>query len=192
MSRPLTISMLALTLVALAAATASADERWTWELRSGADFGSTTLDGTDLGTGGGFETAFTYRLQPHLSAYAGWGWHHLGAGDQFADGSLEQTGYTFGLQFLHPVGSGPFSLFARGGTVLRHFELEAGDDVLVDSGHGWGYELGGGLAFAIDPTWSLRLGVTHRALDREISVDDRDVTVESGGLAIEVGMARSF
>ena len=113
-------------------------------------------------------------------------------GDALADGSLEQTGYTFGLQFLHPVGRGPFGLFVRGGAVLRHFELERGDDVVDDSGHGWGWELGGGVAYALDPAWSLRLGVTHRAIEREITVGESERTVELGGLSLEVGLARSF
>ena len=76
--------------------------------------------------------------------------------------------------------------------MLRHFELERGDDVVDDSGHGWGWELGGGVAYALDPAWSLRLGVTHRAIEREITVGESERTVELGGLSLEVGLARSF
>lgn len=171
---------------------AVAEARWSWELRSGADFGSASLGDNDLGTGAGFETGFAYRFQPHLAAYAGWGWHHLGAGDVLADGSLEQTGYTFGLHFQHPVGRGPFDLYLRGGAVLRHFELEAGDDVVDDSGHGWGWELGAGVDYALGRSWSLRAGVTHRALERDLTVAGREQTVDLGGMAVELGMARTF
>jgi len=172
--------------------TAHATSRWGWELRSGADLGATTLGDTDLGSGVGFETGLTFRVQPHLHAYAGWGWHHVGAGDVLDDGSLEQTGYTFGLQFQHPVGQGPFDLFVRSGAVLRHFELEADDDVVDDSGHGWGWELGAGVSYAMGQAWDLRLGVTHRSLDRDVDVDGTPRSVELGGLGVELGMARSF
>lgn len=185
------LSLAALTLI-IATPDANAEDRWSWELRSGADFGSTSVGDTDLGTGAGFEFGLAYRFQPHLAAYTGWGWHHLGADDVLADGSLEQTGYTFGLHFQHPVGRGPFDLYLRGGAVLRHFELEAGDDIVDDSGHGWGWELGGGVDYALGQAWSLRAGLTHRALERDLTVGGVERSVDLGGLAVELGMARTF
>ena len=85
----------------------SAQSRWSVELRGGADFATQDLGDASLKTGFGFEGTAAYRFMPHLSGYAGWGWNQFSADRSFAgtDMQFEETGYTFGLRFLHPIGA---------------------------------------------------------------------------------------
>jgi opacity protein-like surface antigen len=187
------VTILLVAIAVLTAAEAQASDRWSWEFRSGVDPVSGDVAGSDLGTGAGFEATLAYRFQPHLAAYAGWGWHHFGGVDRLADGSLEQTGYSFGLQFVHPLADTRFSALVRAGAVVRHFELESTDgDVVADSGHGLGWELGAGLDIALGGAWSLRPGLTYRSLSRDVAVEGEDLRAELGGVDLEIGLARTF
>lgn len=200
--RPLTITTptlaVLLTLLSstlLTATEADARSRWSWELRGAVDPSSLEIAGADVDTGVGFEATVDYRLQPHLSAYLGWGWHHYAADGLLADGGadLEETGYDFGLRFLHPMGDLPFALNLRAGALLRHFEVESSDgDVVEDSGHGWGWEAAAGVAIPVGRDWSLRPGLVYRSLSRDVRVGDAERTVELGGLGVEIGIGRSF
>jgi hypothetical protein len=53
------------------------EDRWSFEFRSGASYSTKDLGDAELGAGFGFEGTFAYRLMPHLSAYAGWGWNQF-------------------------------------------------------------------------------------------------------------------
>jgi len=50
-------------------------------------------------------TRVGYRVQPHLSVYAGWDWHRFTADASFAgsNNDFEEPGYAVGLQFEHPI-----------------------------------------------------------------------------------------
>lgn len=83
----------------LATDTTNAQSPFSWEIRAGVDFATQDVGDADLNTGFGFEGTLAYHFMPHLSAYAGWGWHRFSADDSFAGSStdFEETGYTFGL-----------------------------------------------------------------------------------------------
>ena len=92
----------------LAVMEADAQQRWAFELRTGADLSTQDVGTADLGTGFGFEGTFHYRFMPHLAAYAGWDWRVFSPDDAFAgpDSDLDETGYAFGLRFEHPFEQG--------------------------------------------------------------------------------------
>ncbi len=81
-------------------------DRLSLEVRSGVAYATQDLGDADLGAGVGFEATVGYRFMPHLSGYAGWGWGHFAADASFAGPNVdvEETGYTFGLHFMHPLG----------------------------------------------------------------------------------------
>ncbi len=63
------------------------------------------------------------------------------------DTDFEETGYTFGLQFIHPLGtSEKISYLIRAGGIYNHIEVEnSAGDITADSGHGLGWEIGAGV-----------------------------------------------
>lgn len=191
----------AITLLLLAASSAQAqdrvltEDRFSVELGGGAAFATQDMGAADLGTGFGFEATAGYRFMPHLAAYAGWGWHHFAA-DGFVVGSdmdAEETGYTFGLQFAHPIGTAPLGYFVQAGGIYNHIEFENGDgDLMADTGHGLGWQLGAGLVVPLASKWSLTPGVRYRSLSREVEVGNVSVEADLAYVTVHVGLARTF
>lgn len=155
-----------------AAAPAAAQSRWSAELSGDAAVATQRFAGTELETGYGFGANVRYRFQPHLALYGGWEWHrfHANTLPGAMDFDVEETGYTFGLRFEHPL-AGTTSGWLRAGGLGNHVELEDLDgDRLADSGHGLGFEIGGGLAIPVTERATLTPGVRYRWLRRDIDV----------------------
>lgn len=194
MSRKL-LGALVLFLVA-APGTIHAQGRWRFELRGGPAFAIKDLGAASLGTGLGFEGTVAYRIQPHVSVYAGWDWHRFpsDASSTGPNGDFEETGYAFGLQFEHPIGgSEALALQLRAGGTYNHLEMEnnAGD-LVADSGHGIGWEGGAGLAVRLDDHWQVTPGLRLRSLTRDLAMEGAAGSAELTYLAVEVGFSRRF
>ena len=119
---------------------ANAQNKWSLEFRPGVNFATKDISDADLGLGFGFEGTIAYRFMPHLAAYAGWSWNHFAVDQSFAgnDASFEETGYTFGLQFIHPMGESDISYLVRAGGTYNHIEIENNNgDIIIDSDMGW-------------------------------------------------------
>ena len=174
---------------------AVAQSRLSWEVRSGIAFATQDLGDADLGTGFGFEGTLAYRFMPHLAGYAGWGWHRFSADQSFAgtNADFEETGYTFGLQFVHPLGKLPLDYFVRGGGIFNHIETENGEgNITADSGHGLGWQVETGLAIPLGNHWQLMPGVRYRSLSRDIEIGTVSTAVDLTYLTVGVGISRSF
>jgi len=80
--------------VLLAASPVRAQDRWTAEVRGGANVNSSQLSTVDLNTGIGFGGALGVRVLPDLFAYGGWDWqHHSAQAPVFgASAHIEDTG----------------------------------------------------------------------------------------------------
>jgi hypothetical protein len=161
----------------LIAAPLSAQSRWSIEVQGGAGFPTGDLEEM-LVTGPGFGAVGAFRFLPHLWAYGGWDWFRFGSGTSFAgtEVDFEETGYVLGLRFEHPIPWDPGIALAyrlHGGVTYKHLELEDPDEgLLADSGHGAGWEVGGGLTWDITPRFYLSPGVRYRALNRDVEIDD--------------------
>jgi len=196
--------MKTLTLIASAAAiftlttTASAQDRWAFELRSGAALPTEDVGTDELGMGFGFDGTLQYRFQPHLAAYAGWDWMRFSPETSFAGDEIdfEETGYAFGLRFQHPFSGeeGPVGWWLRAGGTYDHLELEDADgEIIADSGHGFGFELGAGVAVALGDRFTLTPGARFRSLSRDVETEDGpalDGDLRYGTLG--VGLALAF
>ena len=172
-----------------------AQDRLSVELRSGVAFATQELGDADLGTGFGFEGTVAYRFWPHLAGYAGWGWHRFPADESFAGAEVdvEETGYTFGLQFIHPLGTSPIGYVVRAGGILNHLEIENDDgDIIADSDHGLGWQVGAGLVLPLGAQWRVMPGVRYRSLSRDVENGEVSTEVDLTYVSVGIGLARSF
>ena len=177
--------------------TAEAQNHWSLDVRGGVAHATQDLGDATLDMGFGFEGTVAYRFRPHWSAYAGWGWTQFSADDSFAgsDVHFEETGYTFGLEFRHPLGSSGVDGLIRAGGLYNHIEVEsenAKGEITADSGHGLGWQVGVGLAIPLGQRWSLTPEVRYRSLSRDLEIAGDTTAVDLSYLSTSVGLAWSF
>jgi long-subunit fatty acid transport protein len=188
------LPVLTFTLIA-SPSTAQSQNRLRFELRWGAAIATSKLADASLGTGFGFEGTVGYRIQPHLSVYAGWDWHGFTADASFAgaDNDFEETGYALGLQLQRPLGSEDLALELRAGGTLNHIEIEnTAGDMVADSKHGLGWEAGAGLAWQLGNRWQLAPGLRFRSLARDFTIGAVTTPARLQYLLIDVGFSRTF
>ncbi|MFP4289075.1 MAG: porin family protein [Bacteroidales bacterium] len=170
-------------------------KRFGFELRPGISMSTTKLGDADLKTGVGFEGMFEFRVIPSASVYAGWGWNKFGSEESFAGTNMdfEETGYVLGIRYTYPLNESPLSLFARGGGIYNHIEVEnAGGDIVEDSGHGWGWQAEVGVDISMGSRWSLRPGLKYQALNRDLEFGSEVHSVDLNYLSLGVSVSRSF
>jgi len=187
-----------ITLCLITFSTVLSQEKWSLELRPNLDFPTEDIGDVNIKTGFGFEAAVGYRFMEHLGAYVGWGYNTFNTDDSsFAgtgDTDFDETGYTFGLQFIHPLGTSKnLSYMIRAGGIYNHIEVENDSgDITADSGHGLGWELGAGLNIDLGNNWNLRPQVGYRALSRDIEIGTVTTDIDLNYIAIGVGIAKVF
>lgn len=171
-----------------------AQDRWSFEFRPGVNFATKKLGDANLKTGFGFEGTIAYRFMPHLAVYGGWSWNKFESDQSLAGTKLgfEETGYTYGLQFIHPIGESKINLLARAGGLVNHIEVERGGDIIADSGHGFGWQVEGGLAIPLGEKWRLMPSVRYRSLSRDLKIETSATSVDLNYLTVGVGIAVKF
>jgi len=171
-----------------------AQDRWSLELRPGVNFATKKLGEVNLNTGFGAEGTVAYRFMPHFAVYAGWSWNKFGSAEKIEGSSMdfEETGYTYGVQFMHPIGSSKINVLARVGGLSNHIEAEIGGDVVADSGHGFGWQVEGGLAIPLGEKWRLMPSVRYRSLSRDLTIGTVNTPVDLNYLSVGVGIAMTL
>lgn len=174
---------------------ANAQKRWSAELRSGADFPTAKLGNASLDTGFGLEGSLAYRFLPHLAAYAGWSWNKFSATQSMLGSNVdfEETGYLFGLQFIHPIAASKISYMLKAGGIYNHIETENTDGTIInDTGHGLGWQAGAGIAFPLGNRLQFIPEIRYRTLSRDIKMDNFTTPVNLNYLSASVGLSFSF
>ena len=174
---------------------AIAQEKWSFELKPGVNFATKNLGDANLKTGVGFEGTFAYRFMPHLAAYAGWSWNRFAADESLAGSSMdfEETGYCFGLQFIHPIEKSKLSYMIKGGGTYNHIETENSDGTIInDTGHGLGWQIGGGITIPLSKRLLLIPEVRYRSLSRDIKVEEVSKPVDLNYISTGIGFSFSF
>lgn len=194
-SKKIGIAVLTLALLTQAVP-ACAQDRWGVEFRAHGAVATQDELQDDAQGGYGFEASLFVRLYQHLGVYAGWDWSQFTTLQTIAgpDVDMEETGYAVGLRFEHPVSpDGGTTLWLRGGATLNHLELEdhAGN-VIDDTGHGFGWEAGAGVALRLGANWDLTPGIRYRSLSRDVEVDGLTIPVPLQYVAFEMGFRRGF
>jgi len=172
------------------------DKRFGFEMNIGPSFPVAELNSTKLNIGFGFEGIFHYRFMQHTGIFAGWGWNRLAADQTFAgdDMSFEETGYIFGLQFMHPISDSRFSYYLRAAGLYNHIETENADgEIINDSQHGFGYQFGGGINYSLPKNWSLNAGIKYNSLSRESEFENVTATLDYKYIsALRIGILKHF
>lgn len=171
-----------------------AQNRWSMELRPGVNYATQKLGKANLDVGFGAEGTFAYRFMPHLSIYAGWSWNRFGSDQKIGGTNLdfEETGYTYGLQFISSIGDSKTGLLVRAGGLANHIEVEKGDDIIADSGHGIGWQGELGLAIPLSKRFRLMPSVRYRSLSRDIELENITTEVDLNYLSAGLGFAWTF
>lgn len=172
-----------------------AQNQWTAEFRPGLSFPTDEIAGSDVKTGFGFEITIAYNFSESLGAYAGWGWNEFRANDALGEVNLdfEETGYTFGLQFIHPTGISSLSYLVRAGTIYNHLEAEDNSgNKIADTDHDFGWQLEGGVAIDLSGGFSLRPTIRYRSLSGEFEVETITTNADLNYISIGVGLAKTF
>lgn len=186
--RRITIGAAVIALLTFAGPT-GAQERFSIDVRGGAAFATEDYGAVDLGTGIGFAAAVRYRFMPHLGAYLGWNWYHFSPeaeGGVVEDLDLEDTGYSLGLMFEHPL-TESLAGWVMGGAAFDHTEVEIDGESVGDSDHGFGWEAGAGVSFAVSDRISLLPGVRYRSFTPDLGESEDDPSVSY--LAAEIGLS---
>lgn len=170
------------------------EKRFGFELSTGASVATKKLGGSTLNPGVGFEGIFHYRFMSHTGVYGGWGWNKFGADESVFGNNrdFEETGYVFGLQFKHPIGERSTSYYLRAGGLYNHIEIENDGYITHDSGHGFGWQLAGGLDFQLGKNWSLTPGVKFNSLKRDIENEGVNVPLDLNYLQLRIGLLKKF
>ena len=170
------------------------EKRFGFEFSGGASMAVNKLADAKLKLGYGYEGIFHYRFMPHTGIYAGWGLNRLPAENSFAGNNthFEETGYVFGLQFKRPLNSS-LSYFLRAGGLYSHIEIDNEEgETIHDTGHGFGFQLAGGLDISLDSKWSLTPGIKFNSLCRDLEIEGTRNNLELNYLSVRVGILRRF
>ena len=170
-----------------------AQDYWAIEVRPGMNLATGDVGSTSLDPGFGFEANIAYNFMEHLGVYGGWGWNKFASKDGDVELDFEQTGYTFGLQFIHPIGDSNLDYLLRGGGMYNHIEVEDSEgDIVADSNHKLGWEVGLGLNLNVGTKLDIRPQVGYRNLKTDLKMGDVSTEVDMNYFTLGLGVAVSF
>lgn len=172
-----------------------AQEKWSVELRPGTNYATEKISDAELKFGIGGEFSVSYNIIPLCSVYLGWSYNNFGVDSSFVgkNGSFEETGYTYGLKFFHELGDNNYALFLIIGGTYNHLEIESDKgEIIIDSGHGLGWQTELGLQFKLVNNFSLTPSVRYRSLNRNIEINGSKNAVNLNYLSIGIGINWSF
>jgi len=172
-----------------------AQPRWMAEVRGGVNVAVDEFAAVDLKTGAGLEMGLGVRVAPDLFVYGAWDWQNRAAKTQLlgTTADVEDTGYAFGLRYVAPL-SGRAKPWVRAGGLFNHVEIEDEDagDLVADSKHTFGFELGGGLDVALNDRWSLTPGVRYRRFEPKVRFGGAESSSTLSYVTVDVGVSLKF
>ena len=160
--------------------------------RPSANFPVNDLGSTEIKSGGGFEVDFSYRFMNTLAAYAGWGWSSFSPKEsENIVSHYEENGYCFGLYFIQPVSAGSkLNWHLTAGGVGHHIESENEEgDIIYDTGHGLGWEVGAAISIPVSKRWQLVPGVRYHSLSRNMMNGTVQESIDLNYVSVGVGVS---
>ena len=184
-------SLILFLLIAVTIST-NAQDRWRGSIRGAVNFPVKDLSIAELNTGFGLEGNVSYRLMQHLSIYTGWGYSNFSSSSPNKGYSYEETGYQFGLQFIHPITT-RLNYMIGGGGLYNHIEVEnKNGEIIDDSGHGLGWQLEGGLSIPLGKRWQLLPSIRYRSLSRPLKSEGGSTDVDLKYISAGAGISFQF
>lgn len=170
------------------------NRRFGLEIRPGVSMATVKLGDAELQTGMGIEGTLQYNIWNGTALYAGWGWNKFASDESFAGSHMdfEETGYVMGLRYANSFSDSPLGLFVRGGAIYNHIEVEDGDDIIADSGHGWGWQAEAGVDISLGKGWKLSPGLKYQSLNRDLTIGTATQNVDLNYLSLGVGISKFF
>lgn len=129
-----------------------AQNKWEVQFRPVLNFTTEDFAGANIKTGFGFELAGAYHFTPRIGLYGGLGWNEFRADDPLGNSKfdVEETGYSFGLQYKSPIPNSPLSYFLRPVQFITILKLKISNgNIMRDSGYGLGWQASAGLELGI-------------------------------------------
>jgi opacity protein-like surface antigen len=82
----------------------------------------------------------------------------------------------------------------RAGGLFNHVEIEDEDagDLIADSKHTLGFEVGGGLDVTLNDRWSLTPGVRYRRFEPNVRFNGAESSSTLSYVTVDVGLALRF
>lgn len=170
-----------------------AQDKWNVALRAGVNFPVKDVGTTALKTGFGLDGTVGYRVMPHLFVNAGWGWNRFAA-ENNSGLDYEETGYSLGVQFNHPIGLSNLHYILGAGTIYNHIEVENGEgDIIGDTGHGLGWQAEAGVGIPFGKTTRFIPSIRYRSLSRELKIGNAvGSDVDLNYFSVGLGFSWSF
>jgi hypothetical protein len=173
------------------AGTALAQSRYGIELNGGAAFPTRDLGAAALESGFGSGFIGTLRVLPHLHLYVGWDYQRFVTDERIGTNEydIDDTGYTFGARFQHPLRK-KVDVWVRAGGLYNHIEMEDSDgDIISDTGHEFGWEAGAGLSVPITSRIAIMPGARYRTYSSTLTVGHKDIDVDLSYVTAELRLA---
>lgn len=172
-----------------------AQEKWSFEFRPNLDFSTTKIGAESIGTGFGFDANISYNFIKNTGIYAGWGWNSYRVKNipNIEDFDLNQTGYTFGFQYIHSIKESPLGYFVRLGSIYAHVEAENDAGInIAETGHEFGWEATAGIYLFNVSSFSLRPQVGYRHFSGDFNSDFNAERLKLHNFFIGIGVVKSF
>jgi hypothetical protein len=168
---------------------------WGIDVRPSLNFPTKLFLGNRLEPGFGFDAAVTYNIVEKVSAYCGWGWSLF---PQYKTNgqalSVERTGMGFGFKFTQPVNDFNLKIYAKGGAVHQHINVQRSKEKSFNSDQRWGWQFEAGLSLPLDLGISLQPGLKYCTLGGNVnengSINKFQLNDLSAGIVLSVRFGR--
>ena len=165
------------------------------EVRGGAaiptgDFKSNADGDWELKSGWTAGVNAQFQLNPMFGVYAGYSHSSFGVEDE-DDASVNARGFDAGVRASLPLAALPLTPFVRGGVVYHDLQLSVeSPNFSITSDRAFGFEIGGGLEYALGQRMSITPGVSFTSYTATFSDDLElfDLDIDVTHVKVDIGL----
>ncbi|WP_148270515.1 outer membrane protein [Haliscomenobacter hydrossis] len=96
--------------------------------------------------------------------------------------------FSFRAHLLHPIGESKLHYLLEGGGIANHIEIENKEgDIINDSGHGLGWQVGAGLGVSLSDRFRITPSIRYRTLSRDFDITKVKTEVDLNYLSVGLG-----